>query len=72
MKSIILLIAIALVLESLFLLLIAAQNGLMYRRTADAKAEYYDRLRRNVVIFVTLGVMTALLAAAAFFIRSRL
>ena len=71
MKVFFLIIAIALVAASLFCLVFAALNQVMYRSTMDAKPEYYDRLHRNVVIFVTLGVMIAVLAAACFFIRSR-
>ena len=70
MKLFFLLIAIALTGAGTFCLVFAALNRIMFRRTADAKPEYYDRLRRNVVIFVTLGVMIAVLAAACFFIRS--
>lgn len=71
MKVFFLIIAIALTAASLFCLVFAGLNQLMYRSTQDAKPEYYDRLHRNVVIFVTLGVMIGVLAGACFFIRSR-
>ena len=71
MKHFFLMIATALSAASLFCLVFAALNQLMYRSTRDAKPEYYDRLHRNVVIFAALGIMIAALAAACFFIRSR-
>ena len=70
MKRVLLFIGIIMITVSILSLMYAGLNLFGYYRVLDGSAQLYNRLHQRMIIFLVIGIILAVTAAACFLIRS--